>query len=126
MSIRFEKVSRFADVDLPLPTRSTTNSAGYDFVVTEDIVIPPLDFLTDKIRVEGLSNRHKDYFGFVDPFTLDEFADFTKKLDARPTLVSTGMKCHLNPDTYLELSLRSSTPLRTWLIMANSVGRLFS
>ena len=45
MSCYFEKVSRFADVDLPLPTRATANSAGYDFVVAEDIVIPPYDFL---------------------------------------------------------------------------------
>lgn len=39
--IKFKKVKRFADVDLPLPTRGTANAAGYDFVVAEDIVIPP-------------------------------------------------------------------------------------
>jgi dUTP pyrophosphatase len=28
----------------------------------------------------------------------------------------------LDPNTYLELSVRSSTPLKYWLFMANSVG----
>lgn len=38
--IKFEVVSRFADTELPLPVRATANSAGYDFVVAEDITIP--------------------------------------------------------------------------------------
>ena len=40
----------------------------------------------------------------------------------KPTLVSTGMKIKLADDEYLELSVRSSTPLKYWLILANSVG----
>ena len=36
--------------------------------------------------------------------------------------MSTGVKCELNPGTYLELSVRSSTPLKNWLILANGVG----
>ena len=32
------------------------------------------------------------------------------------------MKCHLEPDTYLELSVRSSSPLKYWITMANGVG----
>jgi dUTP pyrophosphatase len=32
------------------------------------------------------------------------------------------MKCKLDPGTYLELSVRSSSPLKYWLMMANSVG----
>ena len=32
------------------------------------------------------------------------------------------MKCQLDSNTYLELSVRSSCPLKYWLIMANSVG----
>lgn len=38
--IKFEKVSRLADVDFNLPVRKTANSAGYDFEVAEDIIIP--------------------------------------------------------------------------------------
>ena len=32
------------------------------------------------------------------------------------------MKCKLDPDTYLELSIRSSYPLKYWLILGNGVG----
>ena len=32
---KFEKVSRFADMELAAPVRKTANSAGYDFVVAE-------------------------------------------------------------------------------------------
>lgn len=123
--IYFEKVSKFADVDLPLPKRETANSAGYDFIVAEDVVIPPLDFLIDKIKDNGLTGqkpRHEDFYGFINPYTLAEFGDITKKLKSKPTLVSTGMKCKLEPGTYLELSVRSSTPLKYWLVMANGVG----
>lgn len=123
--IKFEKVARFKDVDLDMPKRGTQDSAGYDFVVAEDTVIPPLDFMIDKIRDKGMtgkSPRHEDYYGFVNPYTLEEIATVTKEIKAKPTLVSTGMKCHLDPNTYLELSVRSSTPLKHWIIMANGVG----
>ena len=49
-------------------------------------------------------------------------ARITKELKAKPTLVSTGMKCYLEPNTYLELTVRSSCPLKYWLMMGNSVG----
>ena len=49
-------------------------------------------------------------------------ANLTKELKSKITLVSTGMKCHLNPGQYLELSVRSSTPLKHWIICGNSVG----
>lgn len=123
MTIRFEKVSRFADIDLPMPKRATAGAAGYDLVVAEDIVIPPFEFLIDKIRNKAFeSKRHEDFYGFVNPFTLDEFAELTKELKARPSLVSTGMKCYLEPDTYLKLCVRSSTPLKDWLVLANGQG----
>lgn len=120
---KFEKVSRFADVDLPTPSRATAQSAGYDLIVAEDIVIPPMDFLTSKIQNHCFENkRHEDYYGFVKPMELAEIADLTKELKARPTLVSTGMKCQLESNQYLKLTMRSSAPLKYWLIMANSQG----
>lgn len=123
MTVYFEKVSRFADVDLPMPERATANSAGYDLVVAEDIVIPPYDFTHTKIQDKVFEDsRHEDYYGFVNPFTLDEVAKLTKDLKSKITLVSTGMKCHLNPNQYLEISARSSTPLKHWLIIGNAVG----
>lgn len=121
--VKFQKVSRFADIDLPLPTRATADSAGYDFVVAEDIVIPPYDFLRTKIQDDLFEKeRHEDFYGFIDPLTLDDMASITKALKAKIPLVSTGMKCHLERGQYLELSVRSSTPLKHWLIMGNSVG----
>ena len=121
--IKFEKVSKYADIDLLMPQRGTEDSAGYDFVVAADTIIPPIEFLTDKIR-DKVFEKHpsSDYYGFVNPLTLDDIASLTKELKARPTLVPTGMKCHLDKGTYLELSVRSSTPLKHWLILANSVG----
>lgn len=121
--VKFEKVSRFNDIDLPMPTRATAKSAGYDFVVAEDTVIPPISFITTKIQDHLFeNNRHEDYYGFIDPLTLDDMSSLTKELKSKITLVSTGMKCYLNPGQYLELSVRSSTPLKHWLICGNSVG----
>lgn len=48
--VKFAKVSRFKDADIPLPSRATANSAGYDFVVAEDTIIPPYDFIKTKIQ----------------------------------------------------------------------------
>jgi dUTP pyrophosphatase len=48
--------------------------------------------------------------------------NFTKATKYRPTLVSTGMKCKLDPGTFLQLSVRSSSPLKYWLMLANGVG----
>lgn len=121
--VQFEKVSRFKDVELPMPKRGTVSSAGYDFVVAEDVVVPPYDFFHGKIQEEVFSKKKDlDYYGFTDPLSLDDIAKLTKELKSKITLVSTGMKCYLEPNQYLELSVRSSTPLKHWLIMGNSVG----
>lgn len=132
--VKFEKVSRLADTDFNLPVRKTANSAGYDFEVAEDIIIPPytelFKFLSENIaRIAMLdeNNHIKDDEGNVisvrvNPMDLKEFGEMTKAYNTKPTLVSTGVKCYLDPGTYLELSVRSSTPLKYWLILANSVG----
>lgn len=132
--VKFEKVSRLADADFNLPVRKTANSAGYDFEVAEDIIIPPytelFKFLSENIaRIAMLdeNNHIKDDEGNVvsvrvNPMDLKEFGEMTKAYNTKPTLVSTGVKCYLDPGTYLELSVRSSTPLKYWLILANSVG----
>ena len=46
---KFEKVSRFSEIDITLPVRKTANSAGYDFSVAEDITIP--SFIASHIDV---------------------------------------------------------------------------
>ena len=114
---KFEKVSRFNDTHIQLPCRKTAASAGYDFVVAEDCVIPSYLNLSKKLRLKALEQNEA-----FDPFELADVAAMTKETKAKPTLVSTGMKCKLEPDTYLELSVRSSSPLKYWLVLANGVG----
>ena len=115
---KFEKVSRFKDVDIEMPARKTMYSAGYDFVVAEDVIIPAYDDVFD----EFFETDEIDEIDLYDPVTLDEAATWYKKYHAKPTLVSTGMKCQLDNDQYLQLSVRSSCPLKNWLILANGVG----
>jgi len=112
---KFEKVSRFADADIAMPVRKTAHAAGYDMVAAEDIIIPPYDVLFSTMLGETspMDNEVR---------TIDEMAALTKKLGTKPTLVSTGMKCKLAPNQYLELSVRSSSPLKYWVMMNNSGG----
>lgn len=112
---KFEKVSKYADADLAMPVRKTALSAGYDLVAAEDYIIPStLQLMEEAQRVWDV--EEDEYV------TLDQMAYFTKQFNYKPTLVSTGMKCHLEPDTFLQLSVRSSSPLKYWLMMANGVG----
>ena len=111
----FEKVSKYADADLAMPVRKTSLSAGYDLVAAEDYIIPSVFQLAGE--AEGLWEVENDEF-----VTLSQIAEFTKLTHYRPTLVSTGMKCKLDQGTFLQLSVRSSTPLKHWLMLANGVG----
>lgn len=113
---KFEIVSKYADAELILPERKTEHSAGYDLASAQDILIPPMIAAQEQMNLYKLDGRLSPV---VD---LDEFKKFTKETGIRPTLVSTGLKCKLDPGTYLELSVRSSTPLNYWLILANGVG----
>ena len=126
--IKFEKVSKYADVDINMPCRKTTGSAGYDIEVAEDIIIPSFSRLWN--RMENYNPNDYNDTGrawglpeeIIGPIDLDYIAVITKYTKARPTLVPTGVKCYLEEDTYLELAIRSSGPLKHWLIMGNSVG----
>ena len=112
--IKFEKVSRLAAADFNLPVRKTKNSAGYDFEVAEDTIIPT--WTSQLMAIVKATSQPKE------PYSLTEIAQITKSIKAKPSLVSTGVKCYLEPGYYLELSVRSSTPLKHWLILANGVG----
>ena len=107
--MKFERVSKYPDAVLPV--RKTAKSAGYDFTVAEDIVIP---------AYKNLLNRFPTRY--FDSISLEDMGNMTKNLKTKPTLVPTGIKCELNDNTYLELSVRSSCPLKYWLILANGVG----
>lgn len=119
---KFEVVSKYKGQDIKLPTRATTQAAGYDFAVAEDTIIPPYDVLYADMANYAVYQHPNETELFDSPLTLDEIANITKAAHAKPTLVPTGIKCKLDPDTYLELTVRSSTPLKYWLILANSIG----
>ena len=115
--MKFEVISKYTDAGLSLPVRKTKASAGYDFQVAEDTLIPSYFKLVDKIMNATHETCHT-----AGSFTLSEMAQLTKDFRAKPTLVPTGIKCEMPEDMYLELSVRSSCPLKHWLILANGVG----
>ena len=119
---KFEFVKKYVDAGLKLPTRKTKESAGYDLVAADDIVIPPYGDLLRVLIDENLDIDTENETISIKPVELEKLAAATKRTGAKPTLVSTGVKCQLDPGTYLELSVRSSTPLKHWLILANGVG----
>lgn len=132
--IKFEKVSRFANTEIKLPTRATMGSAGYDLTVAEDVVILPYDKLmhelnfacNSKFAIVKPMERQDVQVGernvSVECFSLEDIAKATKETKIKPTLVSTGVKAYMPKDVYLELAVRSSCPLKYWLVMANGVG----
>lgn len=97
-----------------LPTRGTAHAAGYDFYVAEDIVIPSIYDIPEPVATADSVVKST--------YTLEEIGKLYKDNHYKPTLVPTGVKCELDPGCYLELSVRSSTPLKYWLILANGVG----
>lgn len=113
----FERVLRFVDSDIPMPVRKTKESAGYDMVAAQDIIIP--SYRSQLTKINDYISENNDLRSY---YTVEEMSAITKITGAKPTLVSTGMKCKLDPGTYLELSVRSSSPLKYWLILANGVG----
>lgn len=112
---QFEVISKYIDADLALPERKTEGSAGYDMVAAEDTVVPSIWHMFRK--AESMLDLEPDEY-----ITLDIMAEFTKQAGIRPTLVPTGMKCSLDPGTYLQLSVRSSSPLKYWIMLANGIG----
>ena len=112
---QFEKVTKYEKADLAMPVRKTEFSAGYDMVAAEDYIIPSIWPMFEEAR--KLFEIEDDEF-----VTMPMMADFTKRTGIKPTLVSTGMKCKLNPGTFLQLSVRSSSPLKYWIMLANGVG----
>lgn len=113
--MKFEIVSKYADAGLSLPVRKTKASAGYDFQVAEDTIIPSYGQEYNRVYGNYYSNRKN-------PVSLARINEITKDEKFRPTLVPTGIKCKMPEDMYLELSVRSSCPLKHWLILANGVG----
>lgn len=115
----FELVSKYAGQEDLLPKRQVSGAAGYDFFVAEDTIVPPYFQQYDKIVNTAIND-----FGITENDCLDlkTLEHFIKTANAKPTLVPTGVKINLPENVYLQLSVRSSCPLKSWLILANGVG----
>lgn len=130
---RFEKISKYKDDEgIIIPYRKTADSAGYDFYCAEDTVIfPAVDIgagflakLSNKISAnsENKEQALTEWLNKNKYLTLDEVAAYNKEFYTKVDLVPTGIKCYLPHGYYLQLSVRSSLPLKYWLIMANGIG----
>ena len=114
---KFEVVNKYKDANLSLPVRATKRSAGYDFQAAEKKIIPPYEHLVYEMK------REWDRDPIAAPeLTMAQMASLVKSANARPTLVSTGMKVQLADDEYLEIMARSSLPYTHWLLIANAEG----
>lgn len=125
----FERISKYAnDESIIIPVRKTTGSAGYDFYVAEDTIVPSYEGSILTNFSKELAGDLKDYYpSFIDflkntPYDLDAVSTFTKKYNHKVTLVPTGIKAYMPQDYYLQMTVRSSLPLKHWLILANGVG----
>lgn len=110
---KFEKVSKHKDNFVKMPNRKTKNAAGYDMYVAETTTVP------------SLLNAHFDFCGFNTDklYSLIGIKEFLKDhQEFKPTLVPSGVKCKMADNEYLELVMRSSSPLNYGLVMANSVA----
>lgn len=102
-----------------LPTRATKGSAGYDLYVSEDTVIR--SYATEYRGLELY--QYEEGYGIATLEAVEKASKGDEILGScRPTLVPTGVACHLDEGYYVELTVRSSTPLKYWLIMANAKG----
>ncbi|MDO4680056.1 MAG: dUTP diphosphatase [Aerococcus sp.] len=108
----FEVVTKYQDQNIHLPKRATQQSAGYDIEAAMDIVIPSFW----KSAVKSVARE----WG---PFRTNR--NFTKEIDPavmKPTLVPTGLKVYMPKNEYLQLTCRSSNPLKRQLMLPNGVG----
>ena len=113
----FEIITAYQDKAINLPKRSTKHSAGYDFEAAEDIVLPSIWKMLFKHT--AVSMKQWIYTG-----TKEEVAASIKKEERVlvPVLVPTGIKAYMQEDEYLQLTNRSSNPLKHFLVLPNGVG----
>ena len=116
MTSKFKVVTKYKD-KIDLPKRATKHSAGYDIPAAEDKIIPPWH-----LCINGLMAFKDTYRKDQEVFNLKDIENIIKSTGLTPTLISTGLKCKLEEDEYLSLISRSSTPMKYWLIVPNSVG----
>lgn len=113
----FEIITAYKDQNIHLPKRSTKHSAGYDFEAAEDVVLPSIWKMLFKHT--AVKMHQWIYTG-----TKEEVAESIKKEEhvLVPVLVPTGIKAYMQEDEYLQLTNRSSNPLKHFLVLPNGVG----
>ena len=118
----FEIVTKYQDKldENFLPYRATEDSAGYDLCSAQDIIIPPIWSMFDRMSL--VLDRPLELEDFDKPLTLEEVEGELKKYGIKPTLISTGIKVKLNKNEFLGIYSRSSSPYKYLLVIANSVG----
>lgn len=121
---KFELISKYVGRNELLPKRATAGSAGYDFYVAEPTVVPALSKIMPKLEKAIFDGFQSEKIGmeYLNELPLDILSKYTKMTGVKPTLVPTGIKARMPSNMYLQLSVRSSCPLKTWLILANGVG----
>ena len=100
---KFEIVSTYEGRGIKLPSRGTIGSAGYDFYAPETIKIPS--------HLEDFSKKE-----------VNRITNAAKQVFVKPYIIKTGIKCKLDPGYVLQVYMRSSSPIKLGLVMANSVG----
>ena len=123
----FEVVSEFKDNEyVQIPKRGTEDSAGYDFVTIEDVVIPSImenAFMSQEL--ESFINRVYSE-GVPKDTTEDEviggFVESIDKEQVKATLVKTGIKAYMQKGEVLKLYIRSSMAAKKGLALANQTG----
>ena len=112
---KFELISAYENENYLIPKRATSESAGYDFIVAQDIIVP--SYMKAQQELKDLILHTTDI-----SWDIENVSKITKQTKLKPTLVPTGVKAYIPKGQYLQLSVRSSCPLKNWLILANGVG----
>lgn len=107
----FEVVSSYQNQQIKIPKRATKHAAGYDIQAAETIVVPTIW----KTVVHYIA---RDWPVFKDDYEFKRIREQVMK----PTLVPTGLKSYMGKDEYLQLTCRSSNPLKRFLVLPNGVG----
>ena len=120
----FQVVSKYLDKDIELPKIQSSHSAGYDLAAAEYTEIPSILEVWDQIKRSefGVSLETVKMLGSEPRVSFQNVKSFMSENDFGPTLVPTGLKVHLDDNEYLEITAKSSTPLKSLLIVANAPG----
>lgn len=114
MSRFFEVAKGFEHWDVQLPERSTSSSAGYDFVALRDVTVPSV-FKTFYDQFDVDVEQSGDSFGVGLVYSRSPGS-------YKGTMVETGVKASMNEGEYLALFSRSSSFNKSGLMLANNVG----